>query len=68
MASHTRTVQVASRDTMIPDSSGVPVWLAIGYANMRKGFSSLDLKVREVLKRNPLSGHLSCFRGWPDNL
>jgi transposase len=30
---------------------------------MRKGFSSLSLQVQEVLRRDPLSGHLFCFRG-----
>src|SRR6201993_1046406 len=30
---------------------------------MRKGFASLALLVQEVLKRDPLSGHLFCFRG-----
>ena len=30
---------------------------------MRKGFASLSLQVQEVLRRDPLSGHLFCFRG-----
>ncbi len=30
---------------------------------MRKGFSSLALLVQEVLKRDPLGGHIFCFRG-----
>src|SRR3546814_21093374 len=30
---------------------------------MRKGFPSLALQVQEVLRRDPLSGHLFCFRG-----
>ena len=30
---------------------------------MRKGFPSLALQVQEVLKRDPLSGHLFVFRG-----
>src|SRR5437773_7936792 len=30
---------------------------------MRKGFASLSLLVQEVLRRDPLSGHLFCFRG-----
>ncbi|WP_349253669.1 IS66 family insertion sequence element accessory protein TnpB [Bradyrhizobium sp. CB82] len=29
---------------------------------MRKGFASLSLQVQEVLRRDPLSGHLFCFR------
>ncbi|WP_353682713.1 IS66 family insertion sequence element accessory protein TnpB [Mesorhizobium sp.] len=30
---------------------------------MRKGFPSLALQVQEVLKGDPLSGHVFCFRG-----
>jgi transposase len=30
---------------------------------MQKGFRSLTLQVQEVLRRDPLSGHLFCFRG-----
>jgi transposase len=48
---------------MIPVASGVRVWLATGHTDMRKGFPSLALQVQEVLKRDPLSGHLFCFRG-----
>ena len=39
------------------------VWLATGHTDMRKGFASLSLQVQEVLRRDPLSGHLFCFRG-----
>jgi transposase len=48
---------------MIPLPSGVRVWLATGHTDMRKGFASLALLVQEVLKRDPLSGHLFCFPG-----
>ena len=48
---------------MIPVPSGVRVWLATGHTDMRKGFASLSLQVQEVLRRDPLSGHLFCFRG-----
>jgi IS66 Orf2 like protein len=48
---------------MIPLPAGVRVWLATGHTDMRKGFASLALLVQEVLKRDPLSGHLFCFRG-----
>ena len=48
---------------MIPLPSGVRVWLATGHTDMRKGFASLALLVQEVLKRDPLCGHLFCFRG-----
>jgi transposase len=30
---------------------------------MRKGFASLSLQVQEILRRDPLSGQLFCFRG-----
>jgi transposase len=33
-----------------------------------KGFASLALQVQEVLHRDPLSGHLFCFRGRRGNL
>ena len=48
---------------MIPLPTGVRVWLATGHTDMRKGFASLALLVQEVLKRDPLSGLLFCFRG-----
>ena len=49
---------------MIPvPPSNVRVWLATGHTDMRKGFASLSLQVQEVLRRDPLSGHLFCFRG-----
>ena len=35
---------------------------------MRKGFPGLALQVQEVLKRDPLNGHLFCFRGRSGNL
>ena len=48
---------------MIPVPTGVQVWLATGHTDMRRGFPSLSLQVQEVLRRDPLSGHLFCFRG-----
>lgn len=48
---------------MIPIPAGVRVWLATGYTDMRCGFPSLALRVQEVLKHDPLGGHLFCFRG-----
>jgi len=48
---------------MIPVPSGVRVWLVTGHTDMRKGFPSLSLHVQEVLRRDPLSGHLFVFRG-----
>jgi transposase len=48
---------------MIPIPAGVRVWLATGHTDMRKGFASLSLQVQEVLRHDPLGGHLFCFRG-----
>ncbi|WP_374226562.1 MULTISPECIES: IS66 family insertion sequence element accessory protein TnpB [unclassified Bradyrhizobium] len=48
---------------MIPIPTGVRVWLATGYTDMRCGFPSLALRVQEVLKQDPLGGNLFCFRG-----
>ena len=48
---------------MIPLPSGVHVWLATGHTDMRKGFATLSLQVQQILHRDPLSGHLFCFRG-----
>jgi transposase len=48
---------------MIPIAPGVRVWLATGHTDLRKGFASLSLQVQEVLRHDPLSGHLFCFRG-----
>ena len=48
--------------------SCVRVWLATGHMDMRKGFASLALQVQEVLRRDPLCGHLFCFRGRRGNL
>src|SRR5208337_4596925 len=53
---------------MIPMPSGVRVWLATGHTDMRRGFPGLSLQVQEVLRRDPLSGHLFCFRGRRGNL
>jgi transposase len=53
---------------MIPLPTGVRVWLATGTTDMRKGFASLSLQVQQVLHRDPLSGHLFCFRGRRGNL
>ena len=53
---------------MIQVPTGVRVWLATGHTDMRKGFASLSLQVQEVLRRDPLCGHLFCFRGRRGNL
>jgi transposase len=38
---------------MIPVPSGVWVWLAVGYTDMRRGMNSLALQVQEGLNRAP---------------
>ena len=48
---------------MIAIPGNVRVWLATGYTDMRRGFPSLALQVQEVLRKDPLSGHLFVFRG-----
>jgi transposase len=48
---------------MIPIPAGVPVWLATGHTDMRKGFDGLALMVQERLERDPHGGHLFVFRG-----
>ncbi|MGH0348277.1 IS66 family insertion sequence element accessory protein TnpB [Sinorhizobium meliloti] len=45
---------------MIPVPSGVKVWLATGYTDMRRGFPGLSLMVQETLKRDPMSGAAIC--------
>ncbi|MBV9562150.1 MAG: IS66 family insertion sequence element accessory protein TnpB [Bradyrhizobium sp.] len=53
---------------LIPLPAGVRVWLATGYTDMRKGFPSLTLRVQEIFHRDPLGGHLFCFRGRRGNV
>jgi transposase len=53
---------------MISVPTGVRAWLATGHTDMSKGFTSLSLQVQEVLRRDPLCGHLFCFRGRRGNL
>lgn len=47
---------------MIPVPTGTRVWLATGYTDVGRGFP-LALQVQEVLRKDPLSGHLFVFRG-----
>jgi transposase len=44
-------------------SERVRVGLATGHTDVRKGFANESLLMQEVLRRDPLSGHLFCFRG-----
>src|SRR5205814_5304522 len=48
---------------MIPVSSGVRVWLAVGRTDMRRGMNGLALQVQEALGRDPHAGDLYVFRG-----
>jgi transposase len=48
---------------MIPVPAGTRVWIAAGFTDMRKGFDGLAVRVQEVLKRDPHSGHVFVFRG-----
>ncbi len=48
---------------MLPVRSGVHVWLATGYTDMRKGFPGLSLLAQETRKKDPFAGHLFVFRG-----
>lgn len=48
---------------MIPIPSGVRVWIATGFTDMRRGMQGLALQVQEQLKRDPHAGDLYIFRG-----
>jgi transposase len=49
---------------MITPPSGVRVYLACGYTDMRKGASSLAMLVQQTLGRNPFAaGTVYAFRG-----
>jgi len=48
---------------MIPVPSGVRVWIATGYTDMRRGMNGLALQVQQGLKRDPHAGDLFVFRG-----
>ena len=48
---------------MILVPSSVRVWLATGHTDMRKGFGSLALLVKETFKRDPHAGDVWAFRG-----
>ena len=53
---------------MIPVPTGVRVWLAVGYTDMRRGMNGLALQVQETLRRDPHIGDLYVFRGKRGNL
>src|SRR3979411_3417133 len=48
---------------MIPVPTGVRIWVATGYTDMRKGMQGLSLLVQESLGRDPFAGDVFVFRG-----
>ena len=48
---------------MLSISGQIKVFLAVQPTDMRKSFDTLAALVQEVLKLDPLSGHLFVFRG-----
>jgi transposase len=48
---------------MIGLPSGVRVWLACGYTDMRKGMDGLAMLAQQVLSEDPFGGALFAFRG-----
>jgi len=42
-------------------STGLKVYLAMGYTDMRKSVNGLSMYISEVCERDPLSGHLFVF-------
>ena len=48
---------------MIAPPASVPVWLAAGQTDMRKGFDGLATLVQEKLRRDPFGGQVFAFRG-----
>jgi transposase len=47
--------------TQLDRGLAVRVYLAVGPTDMRKGFDTLAALVKEVLRHDPLSGHLFLF-------
>jgi transposase len=47
---------------MIPVPSGVRVWLAVGFTDMRRGMNGLALQVQEAMTRDPHVDDLYAFR------
>lgn len=48
---------------MIGLPSGVRVWLACGYTDMRKGMDGLAILAQQVLREDPFGGAVFAFRG-----
>ena len=51
----------AATDDISP--AGSRIWLVAGITDMRNGFNGAGIKVQNVLKDDPFSGHLFIFRG-----
>lgn len=48
---------------MITVPAGVRIYLACGVTDMRRGFDGLSIMAQDVLKQDPFSGAIFCFRG-----
>jgi transposase len=48
---------------MIAPGAGVRVYLACGVTDMRKGITGLAAHAQLVLRQNPASGAVFCYRG-----
>lgn len=53
---------------MIGLPSGVRVWLACGYTDMRKGMDGLAVLVQQALNEDPFNGAVFAFRGKREGL
>jgi transposase len=43
--------------------AGLRIYLACGVTDMRRGFDGLSMMAQDVLKQDPFSGAIFCFRG-----
>ena len=48
---------------MISVPTGVRIWLAAGFTDLRKGFDGLAALVQTALNDNPFSGRFTCSGG-----
>ena len=48
---------------MITIPAGVRIYLACSVTDMRRGFDGLSIMAQDVLKQDPFSGAIFCFRG-----
>jgi transposase len=48
---------------MLSVPTGVRIWLAAGFTDLRKGFDGLAALVQTALNDNPFSGQIYVFRG-----